>query len=448
MANIKKTEGKRGITYKVTVSNGYDYKGKKIRKTATFTPDPNRTEKQNRKALNDFAYEFEKAVRNGTYYDGEGITIAEFAQKWFKEYVCQHLEPKTTASYKDNFNAYILPHIGHMKLSKVRPLQIQELWTKLQNENVRRDGKPGGLSGTTVRKCHAALSKMFSCAVQWQLVSENPCAKIAAPKNDTAERDNYFTPEQAVIFLDTLDRGYTVKYRGRKRKDSTGKEYAVKGYTETKQVPLQFRVFYNIALFGGLRCEEILGLTWDSIDYSNNAIAIYQAVSYVERQTRTKTAKNRTSQRTITLPETVMRLIAQLQEEQKRKTEELGTYWNNPEGYLFTQDTGKLMFYSTPYAKFKSILKRHNDRVRQSEELTEEEKAALLLPDITLHGLRHTSATLLISQNLDIRTVSSRLGHAQTSTTMNIYAHALKAQDRKAAIALENMLKPQSAASN
>ncbi len=442
MASVKKITGKRGTAYKITVSDGYDYKGKKIRKTATFIPDPHRTEKQNQKALSDFVYEFEKAVRSGTYYDGEEITVAQLAKKWFSEYVLQQLDPKTAASYRDNFDAYILPYIGHLKIAKVRPLQIQELWTKLQNEDVRRDGKPGGLSGTSVRKCHAALSKMFSCAVQWQLIPDNPCAKIAAPKNDTPERDNYFTPEQAIIFLDTLERGYTVTYKDRTRKDSTGKKYTVKGYKDTKQVPLQFKVFYNIALFGGLRCEEILGLTWDCIDYEHNTISIYRAVSYSERRMRTKGTKNKSSQRNITLPGTVMELIKQLHQEQKKAETELGTYWSNPEGYLFTQDNGKLMFYSTPYAKFKTILRRHNDRVRQSKDLTEDEKAALLLPDITLHGLRHTSATLLISQNLDIRTVSSRLGHAQTSTTMNIYAHALKAQDRKAAAALENVLKP------
>ena len=67
---------------------------------------------------------------------------------------------------------------------------------------------------------------------------------------------------------------------------------------------------------------------------------------------------------------------------------------------------------------------------------------AELLPDIPLHGLRHTSATLLISQNVDIRTVSGRLGHAQTSTTMNIYSHQLQSMDEKAAGTLETLLNP------
>ena len=89
------------------------------------------------------------------------------------------------------------------------------------------------------------------------------------------------------------------------------------------------------------------------------------------------------------------------------------------------------MPYYTPYAAFQDIIARYNTDRPEDEQL----------PAIPFHGLRHTSATLLIAGQQDLRTVSSRLGHAQASTTMNIYAHAIKENDRKAADALENMLK-------
>lgn len=88
------------------------------------------------------------------------------------------------------------------------------------------------------------------------------------------------------------------------------------------------------------------------------------------------------------------------------------------------------MNYSTPYQALYDTLTRYNAGKKPEDQL----------PMIPLHGLRHTSATLLIASHQDIRTVSSRLGHAQASTTMNIYAHALQETDRKAADALENML--------
>lgn len=84
------------------------------------------------------------------------------------------------------------------------------------------------------------------------------------------------------------------------------------------------------------------------------------------------------------------------------------------------------MDISTPNHVFKKIIHRYNETVEEKDKL----------PDISLHGLRHTSATLLIAQNIDVRTVSGRLGHADTSTTMDIYAHALQKQDEIASQSL------------
>lgn len=98
---------------------------------------------------------------------------------------------------------------------------------------------------------------------------------------------------------------------------------------------------------------------------------------------------------------------------------------------LFIQWNGTQMHPSTPYHVFRKIISRYNAALPEGEEP---------LPPIPLHGLRHTSATLLISQNVDVRTVSSRLGHAQTSITMNIYAHSLKKTDEKSADTLESLL--------
>lgn len=97
---------------------------------------------------------------------------------------------------------------------------------------------------------------------------------------------------------------------------------------------------------------------------------------------------------------------------------------------MLTQDTGTQMDISTPNGVMRKIIKRYNDSI--SDEIDK-------LPLINVHGLRHTSATLLISQNVDIKTVSNRLGHSETSTTVDIYAHALEKQDAVAAESLSNM---------
>lgn len=143
----------------------------------------------------------------------------------------------------------------------------------------------------------------------------------------------------------------------------------------------------------------------------------------------TKTPKTKTSNCEITLPAFVMELLKSYKLEKNKYHLSIGSQWIG-KNFLFIQWNGKQMDLSTPYHTFKKIIRNYNQTV------AEESKK---LPDIPLHGLRHTSATLLISQNIDVRTVSSRLGHAQTSTTMNISAHSLKKMDEVAADTLENL---------
>ena len=108
----------------------------------------------------------------------------------------------------------------------------------------------------------------------------------------------------------------------------------------------------------------------------------------------------------------------------------MGDYWKSSHNWIFTQDDGTVMNYGTPYHAFQDAINRYNDGVDEEHRL----------PLIPFHGLRHTSATLLIASHQDIKTISARLGHAETSTTLNIYSHALRENDKKAADALENVL--------
>lgn len=100
---------------------------------------------------------------------------------------------------------------------------------------------------------------------------------------------------------------------------------------------------------------------------------------------------------------------------------------------------GEPIFPDTPSKWFYKFIKRHNKKIIEDAEIPEAEKSKYILPEVNFHGLRHTNATLLISQGIDTTTISARLGHARTSTTTDIYAHALKKTDVEAAYKLENL---------
>lgn len=396
---------KRGNTYSIRVSCGRDVNDKQIIQSTTWTPDPTKTAKQNEKALQLFAMEFENSVKNGKYLDGEKITFQDFSKKWLEEYSEVQLEKTTTAFYESMLNIHILPVIGHLKLAKIQPAHLNKLYMDMLKQ--RKDGKEGGYSPTTIKRVHATICSIMSTAMQWNMILDNPCERVKPPKQTRKSKDvEFFTLEQTEAFLGELEK-------------------------ETKEgtIKLQHNIFMQLAVFCGLRRGEAIALTWSDIDFVNNTISISKSTSIVKGKPITKAPKNETSIRTISVPVHIMKLLKRYHIEYNTYHLTIGSQWEG-EDHVFIQWNGSQMYPSTPYFVFKDIINRYNKEHDEKEHL----------PDIPLHGLRHTSATLLISQNVDVRTVSNRLGHAQTSTTMNIYSHSLQKKDVAAADTLADLL--------
>lgn len=425
MASIEDRNG----SVRVIVSCGRDIYGKKIRESATFVPDPELTPKKRQKAIEEFARQFEAQVKNGMAMDGRKITLKEFTDRWFEEYAAQKLQPGTVEKYKAEMNAKVLPVLGHLKLSELRPHNLNAFFVSMTKDGVRKDGKKGGYSKGSIAKTRNVLSSVLRTATEWEIIDRNPLDKVRPQAEDAAEKLKFFTPEQAATFLEYIEQPYTVHTKGHKRVDDTGKEYTVGGYESKKEIPEQIRVLFILAIYGGLRKGELLALEWSDIDFQGDTVSISKSVSVVAGQQITKAPKTKSSRRVVSIPHFLTQRLKALKTARTRYRLELGDYWKGA-NWVFIQDNGKQMSYSTPYSAFQDTIARYNSGKPVADHL----------PVIPFHGLRHTSATILISGKQDVRTVSSRLGHAQASTTMNIYAHALQETDRKAAAALENML--------
>lgn len=416
-------------SYQITVSMGRDIYGKKLIETTTFIPDPTLTPKKREKAVEDFARQFEDQIKNGIALDGRKITLKAFTDRWFKEYAAQKLQPGTVEKYKAEMDNKVLPVLGHLKLTELRPATLNAAFVAMTKDGARKDGKSGGYSRATIKKTQDVLSSILRTAVEWEIIERNPMDKVRSVGEVAADKIEFFTPEQAAAFLDYIEKPYKIKTKGHKRVDDTGEPYIVGDYESTKEVPEQLRVLYNLAIYGGLRKGELLALEWSDIDFKNDTVTVSKAASVVGGKQITKEPKTKTSRRTVSIPHFLTQRIKALKVDRLKYRLSLGDYWQGAE-WLFIQDNGKQMSYTTPYQTFQKIITRYNDGKPLKDQL----------PAIPFHGLRHTSATLLIASKQDIRTVSSRLGHAQASTTMNIYAHALQETDRKAVNTLENML--------
>lgn len=314
------------------------------------------------------------------------------------------------------------------KVAKIKTPLVEDFYRTLR-----------GNANGTIQKIANVLSGMFRTAVRWQMIQVNPCRDVKIPKNKEEESTlKYFTPEQSLMFLKSLDMTFETVVKGHQRIDDTGKPYVVGDYTEPRELPLQLKVFYTLSLYCGFRKGETLALQWDDIDFEKKEIRIVKSAGKSEDGVILKKPKTATSVRTVSFPDEIVPLLKRYRQEYTLYRFQLGTAWKGADN-LFTQWDGKLMGYSTPYQSFKRHLKRYNEWVRESPEA--KEQGFEELPLIPLHGLRHSCATLLNYLNINIIDISKILGHAKSSTTMDIYAHSFEEQNREAANRLDEFLK-------
>lgn len=423
MAQIRK----RGNTYTISVYAGTDQNGRRIMKHATFAPSET-TPKKIEKEVAAFAAEFENRIKNGLYFDGEKIKFGEFVEKWKENYAKANLTPRVYQDYEYMIRTKLMPTLGNMIINKIKAVHLQAIYSEMLD---------AGRAPATVKKVHAVASSIFTHAYKWNIIEENICRRVELPKTSSYRDVSCFNTEQASRFLNAISKPLPVKISGHDRIDQNGNPYHVDDYIEYKEVHLQFQVFFNLALFGGFRRGELIALTWNDIDFENNCVNVTKSTSGVKGGQIDKPPKTRASIRSVTLPSNCMQLLRKWRIKQREYSISIGSVWEGRMGrhfddnYIFITDTGRQMDLATPYHKFKRIIRLYNESCGNEADM---------LPDIRLHDLRHTSATLLISQNVDIKTVSSRLGHSKTSVTLDIYTHALKQLDEKASDALDGLL--------
>lgn len=444
MASVRK----RGNSYQITVSNGRDGQGKQIIETATFVPDPGMTKKQIERALEQFKVDFERDVKAGQNVKGRQMTLQELSSLFLEDNKPGEntedspLSITTWAEYRRSLEKRILPQIGHLKITNVIPKTMKDYAKEMRKDGARQDGKPGGLSEGTITRDLATVSTILSYAVGEGLLQINPLLYAGKQsKGHKAKREykvKHLTLLQTQSFLWALDNPIQIQYPARQRKDRQGHIYTVQSYKQEWCLSLKWRAYFYLALFVGDRRGENISFTWEDINFDAGEVNINKSTAYVDRQIyhkETKTYKSRTP----VIPPVVINVLRQWKMEQMQACMELGSSWQGYHGkdfnknYIFTQDNGKQMHPDSPYTQFKRIIKLYNENAAPDEEHK-------IPNDITPHDLRHTAASILIANNMDPRSVAGVLGHANPSTTLNIYSYFFQTKNREAADIMANVL--------
>ena len=451
MANIQERRNKDGklISYSIRVHRGRGADGKQLKPwAATFEVSPTWTEKSARKKAEAFAATFEKACKEG---------VASDSRQKFGPYCDYVLEMKerlgvkhsTIVRYKE-LTGRIYPAIGYIKLKDLRADHLNSLYTDLAKPGARKSpsratakidlaaelkkrgltraklaecsgvalnavydavkGKPiskeaadklalamglkpagvfeyqsdnGTLSPKTILEHHRLISTVLDQAEKEGLVPFNVAAKATLPKVSKTEV-NYFQPEQVAAIRDALE-----------------------------TAPLKWKMLTHLFLITGARRGELLGLKWDTVDFEQTRVHICNNILYSpDIGVYEDTPKTATSDRWVTLPAETMQLLRQYRAWQNAERLRLGEYYQN-RGFLFAQDDGKPMHPDSVTDWLAKFSKLHG------------------LPHINPHAFRHTMASMLYFNGVDSVSISKRLGHAQVSTTANIYAHVIEAADKK-----------------
>ncbi|MGN0595533.1 MAG: tyrosine-type recombinase/integrase [Hominimerdicola sp.] len=381
MATIRK----RGDSYSIRVSCGYDTNGKHKEQAMTWKPEPGMTKRQIEKELQRQAVLFEESVAHG--YKTTAVKFQEFAEEWFEEYAKLNLR-STTYERMRQLTHRVYPAIGHLRMDKITARQLQGFVNSLAKEGANeKTGKP--LAPKTIRHNLSFISDVFSYAVKMDLLSDNPCRKVTIPKGEFKEKPIYSQEEMALLL------------------------------TRISGEPTKYRAFFFLIAYSGFRRSEMLGLEWKDVDFEHNVITIKRTSNYTAgRGTYTDTTKTKRSQRVLKISPYIMGILKELKDEQDEEALRLGDKWVETDR-LFVKWNGEPMNNQTPYGWLKEFCEKNE------------------LPFYGIHSFRHFAASALISAGLDVTTVSGALGHCNSGTTLNVYSHMFQNAQARVAEAMD-----------
>lgn len=319
----------------------------------------------------------------GTYIEPSKVSVNEYLDQWLEAAAQPRVREATHIWYRDLLKHHVRPSIGNEGLSTIQPLDIQTIYTKMQQR---------GLSAKTIRYVHVVLSSALKQAVKWRMLVHNPSDSVELPRVARQEMAA-LSPEETARFI--------------------------KAAASDK-----WSVLFNLAVTTGMRPEEYLGLQWKDVDLQSGIITVQRAVIWSSKAgwyfTEPKTTRSR---RSIPVPTSVIKALISHRANQASHRLKAGQKYQDNDLVFATSHGTPLMRRNLVRRHFKPILKNAN-----------------LDKSIRLYDLRHTCATLLLAANENPKVVSERLGHASITITMDTYSHVLPSMQQAASDKLESML--------
>ena len=456
MATIEKYTGKDGLTYRITVSAGFDSRGKRIRHRMNYKPTPGMTPKQIEKAVQRAAADFERSIEQGFTLDNRQ-TFAEYADYVLSLKQRTGTKARTLDRYRDLL-VRINQAIGHIKLADLRPQHLNSFYQNLSEPGIRIGGgsavaridlvawlKENKLSRGKLAALAGISAATVGVAVKGESINEEKALAIAktmgkkvdevfrVEKNMEPLADKTILEHHRLIstILAQAEKEMLVPYnaaakatppRAKKKDPNYFQPETVAAILEAlESEPLKWRLITHLLIVTGGRRGEIMGLKWEKVDFDNGQVKIDRALVSSKSKGVFEESTKTSDIRHLHLPKETMDLMRQHKRDQLRLQLANGDRWVNT-GYVFTQDNGDRMNPDSITNWLNKFSIRHN------------------LPHINPHAFRHTVASVLLANGTDIVTVSNQLGHASVNTTENFYSHIIEENKAKASECIADVL--------
>lgn len=364
---------KKGNKWYAVVFLGFDERGKRRYKWFSGY----RTKREAQSALVQILAELER----GTFVEPTKDTVAGYLNHWLslKRDVLRH---GTYRKYEWMVRKHIIPHLGHIELSKLRPQHLESLYQELR----------GVLSSRSVLHVHMLLHGALERAVKQGLVPRNVADAVEAPRAE-AYRATIWTPEQVVRFLE-----------------------------DSRRLEPDYWIAWVLAVWTGMRQAEILGLQWSDIDWDSAYLRVERTLRYIGGQPVFEAPKTERSRRTIALSADT---IAALRWHRARQNEirlQMGSAYQDY-GMVLANALGQPLSPHTLAHVWQRLLRQID------------------VPRIRFHDLRHTHASLLLQQGVQAKVVSERLGHSTITITLDTYTHVVPVLQREAAEKIDELFR-------
>lgn len=360
---------KRGKTYRFTAYLGYDVRGKQIKKNTTFKSPSNLTERKADKLAQEEYINFCNRCK-GLYSLKDTMRFSELCEEYFKIYANSKLKESTAYNYNIMVNYHLLDYFGNKKLKDIHTPVINEFFATY---TIVKNGESKPLPYSTSKKLLTILQSIFRFAISQEYIKETPCRNIILPRKELNTNNyKYVSLDNLSEFLQYFE-GYSV-----------------------------INTIVKVLLHTGIRSGECLALMWEDIDFKNNIIYIRHNLSDVGGKHSLTTTKTSKSTRTIYMNNSLKELLELHKVEQTKLINMVGERFEHKE-MVFTSAIGGYKDRSATLKSFKKILKGSQFEY------------------MTLHMLRHTNATLLLNSGVDLKIISSHLGHSEIGITANTY---------------------------